>query len=131
MSTELRASIRVHPKTRDMLRDQKAGGETYDSVIIGLYHDSQELMRARAYGELDTGNTKGMIMFRHMLKKLIDDWLPTTQANQDFIRRFYHLLGEEAPGWLGDLTPDEWFTRWMRETYLDAKQEAEDRLEAR
>ena len=121
MTERLTASIRLSTETREKLLDLKTGNQTYDDVILDLFYDSKALNKARILGEIYTGDTKGMIMFRHMIKKLIDDWLPTHEKNQDYIRRFYYLIGEQAPTWLGELVTDRWWDRWLNDALEDAR----------
>ena len=126
MTDRLTASIRLHPRTRDILEGMKHGNMTYDDVIMGIVEQIGNLQGTLRVAKYSPGETKGMIILRHMIKKLIDDWLPTHEKNQDYIRRFYYLLGEQAPRWLGDIEPDPWFLRWMDDTYIDGLQLAKE-----
>ena len=129
MSERLTASIRLHPRTREILEDMKRGNMTYDDVILGLIEQIGNLQGTLRVAQYSPGETQGMIMFRHILKKLIEDWLPTHEENQDYIRRFYYIIGEQAPSWLGELTPDRWFTSWMEDTFQDARYLAHEQTE--
>jgi len=126
MSYKRDASIRVHRDTRELLNDRKHGNMAYDDVILKLIETEQEYAYAQAHDGLEQPGIRGQLALRHMMKKLIDDWLPTGIKNQDYIRRFYYMIGEQAPAWLGELVTDKWFTRWLDETLDDARHLARD-----
>lgn len=121
MTDTLDASIRIHKDTRWELEQRKRGAETYDAVIQGLIDTEQEYAYAQAHDGLEEPGIRGQLALRHMMKKLIDDWLPTHDKNQDYIRRFYYMIGEQAPEWLGEIEIDPWFARWLDETLEDAR----------
>ena len=126
MTDTLNASIRVHKLTRIELMMKKKQDQTYDDVITGLLKTEQEYAYAVAHDGLEQPGIRGQLALRHMMKKLIDDWLPTMTDNQDYMRRFYYMIGEQAPEWLGELVTDKWWDRWLNETLDDARHLAKE-----
>jgi len=126
MTDTLNAPIRVHPNTRGILSDMKSGNMTYDDVILGLIDTKQQYAYAIAHDGLEQPGIRGQLALRHMMKQLITDYLPTGEPNQDYIRRFYYMIGEQAPEWLGELVTDKWWDRWLDETLEDARHLAKE-----
>jgi len=126
MTDTLNASIRVHTHTRSLLTRRKIENQTYDDVILKLIDTERQYAYAIAHDGLAEPGIRGQLALRHMMKKLIDDWLPTSEPNQDYIRRFYYMIGEQAPAWLGELVTDKWWDRWLDETLDDARHLAKE-----
>ena len=121
MIDTLNASIRVHGQTRGILKGMKKGDQTYDDVILKLIDTERQYAYAIAHDGLEQPGIRGPLALRHMMKQLINVWLPTSEPNQDYVRRFYYMIGEQAPEWLGELVTDKWWDRWLDETLDDAR----------
>ena len=130
MTDTLNAPIRVHGQTRGILKGMKKGDQTYDDVIWDLFKTAREYSYAVAHDGLEQPGIRGQLALRHMMKQLITDWLPTSEPNQDYIRRFYYMIGEQAPEWLGELVTDKWWDRWLNETLDDARHLTKEAEEA-